>query len=164
MKLPEEARGAFKEPLGRLIPDSMVTKDKILDEVGKRPVIITVGDATSERVLGFGLVPLLEIIDGRERRASRDIPDRDPEALKRCRNPPGEISAECEEILRECLKSGIPTRLIVDGEEDLLVLPACLHAPDGAVILYGQPNEGMVVVHVDGKRRDKARSLLSIMR
>jgi uncharacterized protein (UPF0218 family) len=37
----------------------------------------------------------------------------------------------------------------VDGEEDLAVLPCLLNSPKDAFILYGQPNEGVVLVKVD---------------
>jgi len=37
----------------------------------------------------------------------------------------------------------------VDGEEDLAVIPCVLMAPEGSLILYGQPGEGVVLVETD---------------
>ena len=56
-----------------------------------------------------------------------------------------------------------PVRLFVNGEEDLLVLPACIHAPENAVVLYGQPNQGLVIVRITPEIRNKAQRLLDLM-
>ncbi len=50
--------------------------------------------------------------------------------------------------------------MLVDGEEDLVVLPAIMIAPDGASVVYGQPDEGMVHVVVDDEVRREVRALL----
>lgn len=55
-----------------------------------------------------------------------------------------------------------PALIYVDGEEDLAVIPAVLAAPDGAVVLYGQPCEGVVALLVDAERKKKAEWLLSL--
>ena len=49
---------------------------------------------------------------------------------------------------------------MVKGEEDLAVLPCLLIAPEDAVILYGQPNEGLVFVNVS-EGKDKANKLMT---
>jgi uncharacterized protein (UPF0218 family) len=56
-----------------------------------------------------------------------------------------------------------PVRIIVTGEEDLLVLPVAIYAPDNSVIFYGQPNEGLVMVLVTEEIRNKAKSILDSM-
>ena len=38
-----------------------------------------------------------------------------------------------------------PVMIFVEGEEDLAVIPLVIAAPDGAVILYGQPHEEVVL-------------------
>jgi uncharacterized protein (UPF0218 family) len=53
-----------------------------------------------------------------------------------------------------------PVRIVVSGEEDLLALPLFVMVPNGSVVLYGQPLEGMVIVRIDEKIRWKARDLL----
>jgi uncharacterized protein (UPF0218 family) len=50
--------------------------------------------------------------------------------------------------------------LDVDGEEDLATLPAVVAAPDGASVVYGQPDEGMVLVEVTPETRAEMRELL----
>ncbi len=49
------------------------------------------------------------------------------------------------------------------GEEDLLVLPVCIHAPENAVVLYGQPNRGLVIVRITPEIRNKVETLLDLM-
>ena len=165
MKLPENLRDEFKSPLGKLIPNSQTTKENILKEISPDSILITVGDATSEKMMNFGLMPLLQIVDGQEKRVKRSLPKtNEPITTVKCDNPPGEIYLECIDIIRECLTSTSPIRIEVNGEEDLLVIPVCIYAPDGAVVMYGQPNEGLVVVHVDSEIRNKTKSLLSLMK
>jgi hypothetical protein len=53
-----------------------------------------------------------------------------------------------------------PVKVIVDGEEDLLALPIITIAPEKAVVLYGQPLEGMVVVNVTREMQTKAKNLM----
>ena len=52
------------------------------------------------------------------------------------------------------------TIIVVDGEEDLLALPAIALAPLTSVILYGQPDEGLVIVKVDEGIRSIATKML----
>jgi uncharacterized protein (UPF0218 family) len=63
--------------------------------------------------------------------------------------------------LHDAVSKEPPVLIIVEGEEDLAVIPLVICSPEGAVILYGQPGEGVVVCEVDWKARKKARELLS---
>ena len=54
-------------------------------------------------------------------------------------------------------------RIMVHGEEDLLVIPVCIYAPENAVVFYGQPNEGLVIVKVTSDIRNKTQKLLDLM-
>ena len=164
MKLPEHLRDNFKVPLGSLIIDSQTSLERISREIRPGSLLITVGDATSEKLMNLGFMPSLQIVDGRERRVKRGIPEaRQPVLTVRCDNPPGGITPECINAVRRCLESDRPARIEVNGEEDLLVIPACMHAPEGSVVMYGQPNEGLVVVHVDSQVRNKTKSLMDLM-
>jgi len=53
--------------------------------------------------------------------------------------------------------------IVVDGEEDLLVIVAVLYAPEGSLVVYGQPGEGIVVVRVTGEKRAEAVGILKAM-
>ncbi len=130
---------------------------------------MTVGDATTARLLLFRIVPDLSVIDGKERRAKTSrsklialIEDRDSKNLSflHCSNKPGTVSRSAIATIREALKMPFPVRILVTGEEDLLALPLFVIVPNGSVVLYGQPLEGMVIVRINEKIRRKALELL----
>ena len=165
MKLPENLRDKFKAPLGKLIPDSDATKENILKEIPAGSILITVGDVTSEKIMNFGLIPLVQIVDGKTKRGQYQIPhSSQPLITIECDNPAGEINPECIEIIQKSLATKSPVQILVNGEEDLLVIPVCINAPDGAVVMYGQPNEGLVVVHIDSEIKNKTKTLLDLMK
>ena len=56
-----------------------------------------------------------------------------------------------------------PAMVLIDGEEDLLTIPAVIEAPLGAVVFYGQPLEGVVAVEVDERSKANARQILRLM-
>jgi len=53
--------------------------------------------------------------------------------------------------------------VIVDGEEDLLTLVTVLSAPDDALVVYGQPHKGIVVVKVTKETREKMHRIMDAM-
>ena len=77
-----------------------------------------------------------------------------------CSNEPGSISRDAVSILTEALKMPFPVRIFVYGEEDMLVLPLFAMVPDGSVVLYGQPLEGIVIVKVNSQIREKAKNII----
>lgn len=163
MHLPENLRPQLKKPLGLLIQDSDVTKSSISDNIPKGAFVITVGDATTEKMISFGFNPSLQIVDSLEKRIKRDLPAGKTETVLTCTNPPAEITDESISVIREALKMTAPVRIVVNGEEDLLVLPVAVYAPDNSVILYGQPNEGLVLVHLTDEVRNRAKSIMDSM-
>ena len=61
-------------------------------------------------------------------------------------NPAAEITLQSIDMIKQTLEMTPPIRLTVNGEEDLLVLPVCIHAPTNSIVMYGQPNKGLVLV------------------
>ena len=164
MKLPEIIRDDFKKPLGKLILDSATSKENIQKEITAKSYLITVGDATTEKLMDFGFMPSLQIIDGQEKRVKREFPS-SPETITTltCNNPAGEITKESIDVIKKALGLPPPVRILVHGEEDLLVIPACIYAPEDSTVMYGQPNEGLVIVQITAKIKDKAKSLLDLL-
>jgi uncharacterized protein (UPF0218 family) len=127
-------------------------------------MIISVGDATTDKLLELGIVPAIQIVDGRERRVDRDLPLENYAKVIKCRNPAGTISTEAVKAFREALASEKPVRIIVDGEEDLIGAVVLALAPDNSVMFYGQPLEGLVVVKVNNEARSKLKEVINKIR
>lgn len=162
MHLPENLRDSLKKPLGVLIKDSDATKENILKNIPAGSFVITVGDATTEKLIKCGIIPSLQIVDGLEKRFKRELPLSSAKTTFSCDNPPAQITQESIEVIKKALQVP-PARITVIGEEDLLVLPVCVHAPENSVVLYGQPNEGLVIVRINSEIRNKAQSIMNSM-
>ena len=150
----------LKRPFGTLIPDKKVTKQKLSSLLKDAKKVIAVGDATTERLFGFGIIPDVAVFDGKERRSKRSYPANYQAQEIRCTNPAGVISKQAVDVLRGALKSREVVRVLVEGEEDLLALPLFVMAPEGSAVLYGQPLEGMVVVKITTAKQKQAKVLM----
>ncbi len=153
----------MKIPLGILLPESQVDKTNIKKHLSENSYVITVGDRTTEKMIGFGLIPSLQIIDGKEKRAKREPPKLANAIELTVDNPAAEITSQSIDIIKKAFTMQPPVRISVNGEEDLLVIPVCVYAPENAIILYGQPNEGLVIVKITPEIRNKTQKLLDLM-
>ena len=163
MKLPDSLREQLKIPLGELLLEETTTKENIQKHLSENSYIITVGDRTTEKMIEYGLIPSLQIIDGIEKREKRKPITLENTIELTVDNPPAEITTPSIDLIKDAFKMKSPVRILVSGEEDLLVLPVCIHAPDNAIVLYGQPNEGLVIVKITPEIRNKTQRLLDLM-
>ena len=158
-------RGDLKTPLGELIrgdvSDNVVILREMLEEK-KPPCFATVGDYVTFYVMESGLNPDLAVVDHRVMRQ-----DVDPFKFIREKvaviNPAGTIKAEAQRVLWDAITLKKRLGVVVEGEEDLLVLPLMAMMPIGSVIVYGQPREGMVVVTLTEERRRWAKDFMAEM-
>ena len=150
----------LKQPFGTLVADKDVTLQKISLALKGAKKVISVGDATTARLVSLGIIPDVAVIDGKERRSKRDYPANYKARELRCVNTPGAISRDAVATMQDALELQSPTRIIVDGEEDLLALPAFRMAPVGSVVLYGQPLEGLVIVKITASKQKQAKDLM----
>lgn len=165
----QKIRQELKTPVGLIIPDSEVTKQKIAPFVAAAALTVAVGDRTTDRFQEFGFSPSLEIVDSLEKRVRRQVPrviDRDRRVILSALNPPGYISHDSLEKISVALKLILllkeVVRLEISGEEDLLALPVIAFFPQRTATFYGQPNVGMVVVTSDDSRK-RSRTVLGLM-
>ena len=164
MKLPKNLRKQLKIPLGDLIKAEDVNKENILSKISPESIVITVGDKTTENMILFGVIPQIQVIDGLEKRNQRNIPiDETIRTELTCKNPSGEITEESIQTIQNAFSCEHPVRIIVKGEEDLLVIPVCIFAPENSVVMYGQPNEGLVLVRVTPEIQAKVQKILDSM-
>jgi uncharacterized protein (UPF0218 family) len=163
VKLPNSLREQMKTPLGILLLESQSDKSNIEKYLSPDSYVITVGDRTTEKMIDFGLIPSLQIIDGLEKREKREPPKLHNATELTVDNPAAEITSQSIAIIKKAFTLQSPVRLFVNGEEDLLVLPVCIHAPENSVVLYGQPNQGLVIVRITPEIRNKVQTLLDLM-
>lgn len=161
--LPERLRPKLAQPLGVLFTRKLIKSGTLAVSVREPGLVITVGDRVAETVASLGRVPDVHIVDGKENRKIRTPPEVPRVVSIGVKNPPGTITAEAMEGIRNALRGKKPARVMVDGEEDLLVIPVQIFAPVGTRIYYGQPGEGIVMLKVDREAKARARALLKQM-
>jgi uncharacterized protein (UPF0218 family) len=161
VELPEDLRGELKEPLGPVYTDAGLLLGDATEP------IIAVGDIVAYHLLEAGHQPAVALVDGRTKRERVA-----PEVLEavdgfdhqlEVDNPPATLTDELLAALEESIYRPGTVVVTVVGEEDLAALPAVLVAPDGASVVYGQPDEGMVLAAVDEGLRVDCRELLERM-
>jgi uncharacterized protein (UPF0218 family) len=155
--LKKESRGIFKKPFGTLY----LTLNDVNRSFLENHFIISIGDATTKNIIDANIIPKIGIIDNKiERKISRHIIDYNAITLH-ADNPPGTITDELWRTIEKAkyLAKESNVLIVVNGEEDLAVIPCVLMAPEGSIILYGQPGEGIVVVEAD-KVKNTAKKML----
>jgi uncharacterized protein (UPF0218 family) len=153
--LPEERRRLFKEPFGVLYPSI----DEIIPLIAGKDVY-TVGDVVTHNLLEKGIIPTVAVVDGYTMRSpcNKMLPVHG-ECIP-VKNPAGSLTDELISALKRAVRNP-PSTIIVDGEEDLAVLPLVLTAHDGAIVLYGQPHKGVVLRTVDSEALKTALRFLA---
>lgn len=159
-RLDENLIDEFKAPLGKLY----VEFEDAIPMIKEAKFLISVGDQTTKNLLDNDLVPNLGIIDNRIQRKDHDHDIIRTENILNADNPAGTITKGLWETIEQAISLTLEDKehrlIVVKGEEDLAVLPCLLIAPEDAVILYGQPNEGLVFVNVS-EAKDKAKRLMT---
>ncbi len=159
MRITPSQREYLKKPLGKVAKD---TKG-----ISREKTLVCIGDLASKRLLIDGFKPDIVVYDGKTRRENIGVADeiKAYEAKEyKLKNPQGELSDEAYTLFKKILKEGKPAKVYVEGEEDLTALAAISEAPDGSVVIYGQPDEGLVVVDVGKEVRVKIEKIIKEMK
>lgn len=165
--LPTKLRRRLKKPLGELIRGSYnetMEKLKLLLKRERPPCVVSVGDVVSRNLIEKSIRPKLLIVDNRVMRSNIEPARLDVDEEKRVKNPPGTITLEALNTIHEAFKTTRTVKIVVDGEEDLLALPAIQYAPENSIIVYGQPREGLVVVKATMQKKAEVAEILEEMR
>ena len=149
-ELNKDTISKLKKPLGKLYPHF----EDAIEEIKSSEFLISVGDATFNNLTKYELYPDIGTSH------IGNLGSR--ENILKAKNPAGTITDDLWETIGQAMKlsgDGNCHVIEVDGEEDLAVLPCILMASDETTILYGQPNEGLVLLKVcDAK--DYAQNLI----
>jgi hypothetical protein len=164
--LPPRLRKKLKKPLGLLFHGSLeetMTAVHAFIEKEKPPKIIAVGDQVSKDLAENSVALDILIVDNRIMR--QQIPPIPASADKnvRVKNPPGTITDEAWSAIEKATADSQRTKIVVDGEEDLLALVAIIAAPEDSLVLYGQPHRGIVVVKATAEIKHKVRTIVGAM-
>lgn len=164
--MPDSLRSTLGKPLGKVLRGQAIAQSI---RRNRDRVITTVGDVATKTLLDAGVTPYLSIVDGKVSR--KPYPHTISQLRKRssCEakiiSGPGYISREATEAIQDCFSHNASrithNVLVIDGEEDLLVLPALVYTPWGTIIYYGQPGKGLVEVVVTQVAKREAIALLS---
>ena len=134
----------------------------MLVQQSKPSKVTTVGDVVSRETLEAGIQVNLRIVDQMTLRKRISPIEIRAERTYKVRNPAGIITKEAWDTIREALKDR-EALILVDGEEDLLAIPAVLESPDNALVVYGQPSEGLVVVTASLEKKSEVRKIVNRM-
>jgi len=165
--LTPELRNELKHPLGLLISGSskevMCKLEEMVNSI-KPKKVISVGDVVSRSMLERKLPLNVFIIDNKSMRKNIEpLPFKADKTLKLV-NPAGTIMKEAWQIIDEAINSEGLVKVVVDGEEDLLTIVAVLLAPENSIVVYGQPDKGVVVINVTKEIKRKMYKIVSRMR
>ncbi len=164
--LKKELQQELRNPLGTLIKGTPQQTGRQLKELVKKekaPCIISVGDIVSKALLELGIKPHIMIIDGKAMRKQIQLLEVEAKNRILLKNPAGMLTPLTWVAIAEALRRKTPTLVMVEGEEDLLTLVAVLEAPENALVAYGLPNEGVVVVKADATAKRKANLIIEAM-
>jgi hypothetical protein len=164
--LTPELRVKLKQPLGTLIRGSFAETTKRFSEMVSKEQpssIIAVGDTVSKNLAKNHILAKLSIIDNKCMRKNVQSTPLPTEKTLHVKNPQGTITEEAIAAVQEALQGNQNTKIVVEGEEDLLTLIAIMNAPQDSFVLYGQPHEGIVVVNVTQAKKTEVSELLRAM-
>ncbi len=164
LKMPEGLRILLHKPFGKLLESERILKN--IDPTKAA----TVGDITTLRFLKNGIKPILSVIDfvvERKRQFSgvKELGFMGTEEIIHLVNPQSTITKDIWFSLSKIvnhLHEKKPQIILIEGEEDLLVLPLILSLPLGFMIFYGQPNAGYVQVEVTIQEKENARNIIAL--
>ncbi|VVB56915.1 Uncharacterised protein [uncultured archaeon] len=163
MSMNSALRERLAQPFGPVMEFSQAS-DRL---VSRRPAAVAaVGDQVVLNLLRAALKPDMAIVDLKCQR--QPIPREWEREMRQAAgrgmdhavpNPPGTVHPRMEEAVRQLLADGSGW-LLIEGEDDLASLVIMAYARIGTLLLYGQPQQGVVWVEIDQTTQDMARELL----
>jgi len=189
--LPESLRETLRVPLGKTFKGRENELKKTVYKVVKliklvKPImVIAVGDIVTISLVKGGFSPNISIVDLKSRRKElisreqnfignkhvvqmnwlKEVLPQNFAHFGKTENFAGTINTLAANQLRAKFREFFQTKknqlIVIEGEEDLLALPAILLAPLGSLVLYGQWNLGVVAVEVTEEIKKKVEEILS---
>ena len=164
--LTKKLRQDLKKPQGLLIEgsftDTMNKLKRIIEKVNPS-CLISVGDIVTKHMIESGIAIDLLIVDNKTMRRPIQPLNVDVDQSFYATNPPGTITNEAWIVIKQAINCTGKTKVIIEGEEDLLTLVTVLLAPENSIVVYGQPNKGIVIINVNKETREKMHHIVKRM-
>ena len=176
-KITPSVRKLLASPIGILHPgtisENLHKMKKWIKKQSNNPQFVCVGDVVSRGFMNDEFLSSylkMCIVDEKTKRGEFQISANLVEYyISRVHNPPGFLRSSAIQEIQTQLKSSQKTLIIVDGEEDLLVIPVILHSPENFYVVYGQPPvtdledaipAGLVMISVNNETKAQVQNLL----
>ena len=160
--LPAKLRNSLKITVGKVL-----TGRELMEEIEGREFVVTVGDIVTLELLEHGRVPDLSIVDYQTQRMPLEEVKKRFERFEqpelKVKNPAGEITLELWKAIKDGYENPRNLRIVVEGEEDLAALACISLAPENTTVIYGIPNRGATVLHVDLELKSLVDDILEQM-
>ncbi len=153
-RLPEDLRDLMRATIGPVL-----TGTALIEYLDGFEHIVAVGDVVTSTLIEYRKIPDLAIVDGNTQRGDVIEIPRDPFEVAEVSNPAEMITPELWDAVGSAITrltngSSHLILIVVDGEEDLAMLPVVAQAPEGWVAIYGYPGKGAacVPINADSKK------------
>ncbi len=160
--LTEILRQELKQPLGEFFTNTQLMYQQV-----DAQKTITVGDVVTKagNDISFGQkFSVVDFLVEREKKFNTlsELGFSGLEKVVNVNNPAGSLTASLFASVFQVFHVQDQGRVVflIDGEEDLSVLPFLLAAPLGFVIFYGQPKEGVIKIVVSEKTKEYAYNIV----
>ncbi len=165
--MPETLDEELKQAMGTLFPgphdNPSIAVNLALETLSSQDKIIAVGDVTVFSLQLAKRDVWISVIDGMTHRQKWDKFEEinmKGQLVINAKNPPSKLTSSVFKACSQAISQSENVTIFVDGEEDLVPIPLILMAPLGTILLYGQPNEGLVVREIDIPAKNRARRFL----
>jgi len=158
--LPKDLRKELRKIWGLPLFGSkkvVAKKFKKICQEKKFKKIITVGDYCS-----LYLSSDVKIFDGRIKRKENKLAAKLLKGKLNSDNPSGTIQKEVWPVIKKAIKN--KKNVFINGEEDLLVIPAVLLSPSKTAVVYGFSPKGICLIEVSPKIKKELKELLKRFR
>lgn len=160
--LPDHMREQLRMPFGKLTEEK-----EMLEVITDCRNLVTVGDVVSTTLLQKGVCPDILIFDYKTKRGETNLLKEMVDGIEGksvvVSNPAGCITPQLVVEAKKAMSRKGRTKMRVKGEEDLAALVCVALAPSGTCLVYGLPDEGMVLVRIDRETSARAKSLIYAM-
>ena len=165
--MPEILDDELKQPMGILHQgpedNPAIAMNSALDSIPENIPIVAVGDVTVLAMQEAERTPWISVIDGKTQRKAWNKFSHirmNEQQIIHVQNPAGMLTPSLMQGCFEAITNSDSVIIQVEGEEDLAPIPLILMMPLDSVLMYGQPNEGLVVRTVDLDAKHRARRFL----